>query len=239
LSWFHLFFLTNKTKKIRLKMKLPTRGGVSSPPSMERNPPKSREAGRRRIILWAFLFVLVGAAINILILHLYSHPPIQTYLAVPIRKTEIKKVEISPEIKQFGIKIDKIDVLAPILENVDGTEKAIYNKALQSGVAHYKGTALPEQNSNIFIFGHSSSVLGIGPYANIFANLNELDKGDTIVIYYKEQEFHYIVFEKKIIGNDDLSVLEPTKKEQLTLMTCWPIGSKAKRLIIKSYLEKQ
>jgi len=130
-------------------------------------------------------------------------------------------------------------VLAPILENVDGTEKAIYNKALQSGVAHYKGTALPEQNSNIFIFGHSSSVLGIGPYANIFANLNELDKGDTIVIYYKEQEFHYIVFEKKIIGNDDLSVLEPTKKEQLTLMTCWPIGSKAKRLIIKSYLEKQ
>ena len=42
---------------------------------------------------------------------------------------------------------------------------------------------------------------------------------------------------KKIIGGDDTSVLLPTQNEQLTLMTCWPIGASDKRMVIVAKLK--
>jgi len=43
---------------------------------------------------------------------------------------------------------------------------------------------------------------------------------------------------KEIVGKEEVNVAKATKKEQLTLMTCWPIGTANKRLIIKSYLSE-
>jgi len=37
-----------------------------------------------------------------------------------------------------------------------------------------------------------------------------------------------------VIDKTQTSILLPTKTEQLTLMTCWPIGTNVKRLIIKA-----
>ena len=124
--------------------------------------------------------------------------------------------------------------MAPVIKDVDGTNKATYNKELEKGVAHYKGTALPDQGSNIFVFGHSSPTIETGPYVEIFARLDELEADDKITIYYENQEYEYYVFEKRAIEKTETSVLLPTEKEQLTLMTCWPIGSNARRLIIKA-----
>lgn len=140
---------------------------------------------------------------------------------------------ITVEIKQFGIKIDKLDVLAPVIKDVDGKDKTEYLNKLKEGVAHFKSTSLPGLGKgNIFIFGHSSSISGTGKYSKIFARLDELKEGDQIKIFYQDKEFTYKVTEKKIVEATDLSVLEQTKKEKLTLMTCWPVGTKDKRLII-------
>lgn len=138
---------------------------------------------------------------------------------------------IDPKIKEFGLRIDKIDVLAPVIKNVDGSDKKIYNKALRSGLAHLSGTALPGESANIFIFGHSSDEVA-GDYSKIFARLNDLEKSDEIVVYYENNEHKYRVENKKIVKADNVSVLEQGKKEILTLMTCWPIGTSDKRLII-------
>ena len=135
---------------------------------------------------------------------------------------------------KFGLKIDKLELVAPIVKDVDGENKTTYNKALEGGVAHYSGTSLPGKGSNIFIFGHSSTVTGQGPYARIFAKLDDIEKGDEVIVFYEDKEYKYIVFDKTIVEKDDTSVLDPTKKEQLTLMTCWPIGTNEKRLIIKA-----
>lgn len=143
-------------------------------------------------------------------------------------------VEISPVIKEFGLRIDKISLLLPVIKNVDGANKTLYNKALQGGVAHYKEAASPGEKGNIFIFGHSSSATDSGPYAKAFGKLNDLEKNDAITVYYENKEFSYKVSEKKIIEKDDLGVLNPTKNETLTLMTCWPIGTSEQRLIIRA-----
>lgn len=147
---------------------------------------------------------------------------------------EEKKEILNSEIKNFGIKIKKIDVAIPVIENVDGAEKEIYNKELQKGVAHLKGSALPGEGDNIFIFGHSSSFPGSGPYSKIFAELNNLQVGDKIIVFYKGEQYNYFVFEKEIVDKGNVSVAKSTNEEQLTLMTCWPIGTKRERLVIKA-----
>lgn len=136
------------------------------------------------------------------------------------------------EYTDFGIDISKIGVKAPITANVNGDNKTEYNNSLKNGLAHYKGTKLPGEGSNIFIFGHSSSDVDSGPYSKIFAKLNDVVVGDTITVYYKTKKYEYTVSEKKIVAADDLSPLNLTETEQLTLMTCWPMGTKDKRLIV-------
>ena len=195
--------------------------------------PKETEKTRFIIILTTFGLIFTGAIIfgfYCLFVYLQSFPyNIQTALL-----NQQQEEEISDNIKQFGIKIAKIEVLAPVIKEVDGTEKTVYNKELENGAAHYKGTALPGEKSNIFIFGHSSAIFGTGEYAEIFARLGELEADDEIIIYYENNEYEYYVFEKKVVEKTELSVLMPTEEEQLTLMTCWPIGSNVKRLIIKA-----
>jgi len=132
----------------------------------------------------------------------------------------------------FRLTIAKLEVSAPIMKGADPTNEASYNRILQKGVAHMVGTAMPgEEKGNVFIYGHSSA--NNNPdYGKVFVSLNDLQKGDEIEIYYKGQNYMYKVSGKRIVGEDDLSVLEKTGKEQVTLMTCWPVGTSDKRLIV-------
>lgn len=154
------------------------------------------------------------------------------------------KEEISPPIRnvihdnnfgkitEFNLTIDKLGIYVPVIPNVSGKDKKIYDQALNDGVAHYENTAVPNSGSNIVIFGHSSTILGIGKYAKVFATLNQLNIGDEIKIDFNQKEYKYSVSEKKIIAAADSSVILPTEREQLTLLTCWPVGTAEKRLTI-------
>ena len=137
----------------------------------------------------------------------------------------------NPKIQEFGLQIEKLDILVPITKDVNGKDKTAYNDALKEGVAHFKGTSLPGEDGNIFIFGHSSTEIK-GEYSEIFAKLNDLEINDPIVVFYQNAKHKYKVKQKKIVEATDLSVLDKGSKEILTLMTCWPIGTKDKRLII-------
>ena len=126
--------------------------------------------------------------------------------------------------------IPKINVDAPIIWNVD--ENDIIDN-LQNGVVHYKGTALPGQKGNIFISGHSSYyVWAPGNYKDIFATLNKVDVGDNIYIFYNGAKFTYEVTGRKTVWPDDLSVLDQGSSNNLTLMTCVPIGTNLQRLVV-------
>lgn len=136
------------------------------------------------------------------------------------------------QISEFSLIIEKLDINIPVVPNVDGKDKRIYTEALEKGVAHYKNTALPNSGSNIVIFGHSSSAMGLGEYHKIFAGLNRLELGDEIKINFNQKEYKYLVSEKIFIDADDTSVILPTERERLTLLTCWPVGTAEERLAI-------
>src|SRR3989344_1692785 len=106
---------------------------------------------------------------------------------------------------------------------------------LAEGVVHYKGTAIPgsREHQNVFITGHSSNWWwDSGAYNNVFSLLDKLVAGDTIKITAGDQKFVYRVREGFSIAPDQTEVLRASDTPILTLMTCWPVGTNARRWII-------
>lgn len=143
-------------------------------------------------------------------------------------------VKTEPVSKEFGIVIEKIGVNAPVISNVDVEKEEIYKEALKKGVAHAKGTALPGEDNNIYLFAHSSlNFWQLGKYATVFNLLRKLERGDRIVLFYQNNMYDYRVEEKRITeGFDTKPLTTQYEKETLTLQTCHPPGTTFKRLII-------
>ncbi len=108
--------------------------------------------------------------------------------------------------------------------------------ALEHGVVHYPGTARPGQAGNFFITGHSSYYpWAKGDHKYVFARLHELVVGDEYWVYYGGDKHRYIVTGKKEVKPSDVTVLDqPINKRMGTLMTCTPVGTTLRRLILTS-----
>jgi len=109
---------------------------------------------------------------------------------------------------------------------------------LERGVIHYPNTAEPGQAGNTFIAGHSSqNPWEKGNYKTVFTLIGKLETGDDAIIYSAGQKYVYKITGQRVVSADDLSVLEPTLDPTLTLMTCWPVGTTARRMIITGDLD--
>jgi LPXTG-site transpeptidase (sortase) family protein len=153
-------------------------------------------------------------------------------------KSEQKTYPISDS---YTLLIPKINVESKIKLNVDMFDKKAYNQALTQGVAQASGTALPGEHGNSFIFGHSSAPLGITKKsAKIeFVLLNHLKIGDEIFISKGSNKYSYKIFDKKVISADSVEYIDKYYgKDTVTLMTCWPIGTNLKRLIVVAEIEE-
>lgn len=141
---------------------------------------------------------------------------------------------LQPPNTDYAIVIPKIGAVAPVVQDVDPLDSAIYQFALTKGVAHAKGTANPGQNGNIFLFAHSSADLfTASKYNSIFYLVHHLNQGDRLKIWYRGEEYHYQVVTKEFVNSNATKYLtQKSSSEVLTLMTCWPPGTTYKRLII-------
>jgi LPXTG-site transpeptidase (sortase) family protein len=137
---------------------------------------------------------------------------------------------IPPVTSQSRLIIPKIKTNAPISWNVPPDQ---ITQKLENGVAHYEGTALPGQVGNIFITGHSSYYIWApGSYKDVFALLNQLYGGDKIYIQYGGTQFTYEVTGQVVVDPSDTSVLTQGNEKMLSLMTCVPVGTNLKRLVV-------
>ena len=138
--------------------------------------------------------------------------------------------------------IPKLDLNIPLVtpsyqallsENWEGLEKDIQD-ALQLGVVHYPGTARPGQAGNFFVTGHSSYYpWAPGKYKNVFARLHELNVGDEFWVYYGGDKYRYIIRKEEEVKPTNVNVLDqPVSRRTATLMTCTPVGTTLRRLIL-------
>lgn len=124
------------------------------------------------------------------------------------------------------IKIPKIDVDTVVVEGTSAS-------ALRAGAGHYPSTPLPCEAGNVGIAGHRTT------YGKPFSNLDRLRNGDVVILETPIGSCTYeITLEPFIVRPTDLSVVagDPSRHE-LTLTTCHPRGSAAKRLIVRATLK--
>jgi sortase A len=116
-----------------------------------------------------------------------------------------------------------------------GIEKAVVNgvgdEDLKKAPGHYPDTPMPGQPGNAAIAGHRTT------YGAPFFRLDEMSIGDPILISTAQGRFRYEVSEKSVVGPGKVEVLDNTPDNRLTLTTCEPRFSAAKRLIVVALLK--
>jgi len=142
-------------------------------------------------------------------------------------------VQVGPEPKLI---IPKINVNVPVIYGV-GYDHDSQMKAMEKGVAHFAipgANAVPGQVGNTVFSGHSSNDLfDPGDYKFIFAQLDKLQNGDTIYVNYNSVRYTYTVTKKEVVLPTQVDKLTyATDKPVLTLITCTPLGTAQKRLLV-------
>jgi len=130
--------------------------------------------------------------------------------------------------------IPKINVEIPVVYDVNTIDETQVEKGLERGVVHYADTAVPGQNGNVVIVGHSSNnIFNQGKYKFAFVLLSRLDSGDTFYLQKDGKRYTYQVYEKRIVKPTDVSVLGlADKPATATLITCDPPGTSTNRLVV-------
>jgi LPXTG-site transpeptidase (sortase) family protein len=142
---------------------------------------------------------------------------------------------------QFTIEIDAIDVRAPIILSHSADEISLQND-LEKGVIHYPGTPMPGQRGNVYIAGHSSNYIwSKGTFNTVFSKLNDLVVGDIVTITLTTYDGRIIeyIYETSLVEEvqaDDQRIFAESGSNELTLTTCWPLGSNARRIMVKALL---
>ena len=107
---------------------------------------------------------------------------------------------------------------------VEGTS----SKSLRRAVGHVSGTGLPGQPGNVGISGHRDT---------FFRPLRHIQQNDIITLTTPRGEYRYRVVYTKIVSPHDVAVLDPSRDEILTLVTCYPfyfVGSAPDRFIVRA-----
>lgn len=162
-----------------------------------------------------------------------SDPEVQKR-QIPALNIEVAPTDnrlIIPRIDQ-NIPIVRVSSESLIKRNWSALEKEM-QQALKGGVVHYPGTSVPGQSGNIAITGHSSYFpWDEGRFKDVFALLHDVVEGDHLVVYWDQKKYIYEVDEIKIVMPDDIEILKQTPTDRLTLITCTPVGTNLKRLIV-------
>jgi len=143
-----------------------------------------------------------------------------------VRPTDVDVSRASPAdavpVNLIGmLEIPRLGLSTPVMNGDDqGT--------LRDAAGHLPDTPQPWEPGNSAIAAHRDGV---------FRPLKQIKVGDEVHVRTTHGDLQYRVREIKIVTPRDLSVLEPTDAQTLTLITCYPfnyVGSAPKRFIVRA-----
>lgn len=129
----------------------------------------------------------------------------------------------SPQ-QAIRIQIPSINVDAPVVQG-DGWEQ------LKKGVGQHIGTADPGQIGNLVLTAHDDV------FGEIFRYLDQLKKGDQIVVYTTIRAYTYVVTGSQVVEPTRVDIMNPTDTPTLTLISCYPYRVDNKRIIVTADLQ--
>ncbi len=147
---------------------------------------------------------------------------------------QLDQVDINTDIPG-RLEIPDLKINVPIIWSKTTSD---FENDLRNGVVHYPGTALPGQIGTTYISGHSSNYAWAkGSYNQIFSKLGNLAVNTSFKVTVvqkngKDAGLHYVVTGSKQFKATDQEQFKNAGKSVVTLSTCWPVGSTAKRLVV-------
>ena len=165
-----------------------------------------------------------------------------TYDSIIINTSDIENVNLVPDVKEklyitlypkYPVKGENIGSLTiPALKRKISIYEGTENNELKKDAGHYIGSALPGEDNNTVISGHSQTV---------FRKLDTLKKGDLLIVETSAGKFTYEVSNTKVVDKEDRTVIIPIDHAVLTLTTCYPfnfVGYEPYRYIVSANLIK-
>ena len=115
----------------------------------------------------------------------------------------------------------------PCIDSENPVREGVSLGVLADSLGHEPGTAFIGEEGNCVIAGHRNYSFG-----SFFNRLDEVSIGDQIYVDTEDGSLCYTVFDITVVEPDDLSILEDTGEETLTLYTCMPLYLATHRLVI-------
>jgi sortase A len=97
---------------------------------------------------------------------------------------------------------------------------------LGRGPGFYRESARPGQGRTIAIAGHRTT------HTRPFWALNELQRGDAILVYWQGRRFAYRVSGTRIVRPNDWSIVDERGYERVVLTSCNPRFSARERIVV-------
>jgi sortase A len=119
------------------------------------------------------------------------------------------------------IAIPRLGISVIVIEGTSTT-------TLRRAVGHITDTSLPGQPGNVGIAGHRDT---------FFRPLKDVIQKDVITFTTIRGEYRYRVVSTRVVEPSDITVLDPSGSEILTLVTCYPfyfVGSAPGRYIVRA-----
>ena len=180
----------------------------------------SNYSKRKGIIVSIIISLVIWISLNFILIQFNENQKkevnttlvLKTSQVNPIKENVEENIEIDEAVEnqyknnEWRIFISKINLDAPILE---GTSQEI----LRRGVGHFTSTS--KWDGNVVLAAHNR-----GYKYNFFQELKRLELGDIIEYQTEQGRRIYEVSRKEKIKETNLSCLESTKENKLTLITC-------------------
>jgi sortase A len=138
----------------------------------------------------------------------------QQRLAVPVALTTERGLLGRLEIARLGLSV-------MVVEGDD-------HRTLRRAVGHIPGTAMPGQSGNMALTGHRDT---------FFRPLRNIRTDDVILLTTLQGQYRYRVLSTQVVSPDNVTVLDPSQNEILTLITCHPfyfVGAAPNRFIVRA-----
>ena len=188
---------------------------------------RTRRWARRTVSILSVLLLVGGVALLAypFATNLYQsrlQDKLNRQFASPLLRQKYQNRDIKVGDSLTRIKIPAINVDVVVVEGITPT-------ALRAGAGHYPSTPLPCEKGNVAIAGHRTT------YGKPFADLDQMKAGDQVEL---DTPVGGCVYQLKrgpyIVDKSDTSVLNSTPDQTLTLTSCHPKGSAAKRIIVQA-----
>ncbi|MGB4076080.1 MAG: sortase [Minisyncoccia bacterium] len=139
------------------------------------------------------------------------------------------EIPVRIEIPTLGI---RALVVNPTSANI-----ATLDQALLAGTVRYPGSGIPGEEGNVLIFGHSSHLPVVYNQAfKAFNEIQELERGDRIILYGETNVFLYEVEKVEEANASTDAIPLAVSGAYLTLATCNNFGTKQDRFIVTAKL---